>query len=98
MEAGRHDQGVVGRHELRKARTHAHVLEQPADDLLERRLDGLHLARDDFPQRQPATDLGLHRTEELEVAEALDHEVQRVGLGHGAVPVQDEGVGHGANW
>jgi hypothetical protein len=44
VEAGGDDQRIVSGHEFGEPRAHANVLEQPADDLVQRR-SGLHLVR-----------------------------------------------------
>jgi hypothetical protein len=68
----------------------AHVLEHPADHLLERSADRRHLGGDHLVEREIALELPLERVEHLEIAEALDHHVERVAFGDRPVPVEVE--------
>ena len=77
--------------ELAEAVAHAHVVELPLDDLVERRRDRLELARDHIAKRQvsfvqPAVDLRVH----LGVAEVAGDRVQQVHLRDGAVEVDGD--------
>ncbi len=89
VETGRDDQGIVGFHELAEPGSHPDVLEHPFDDLVERRRDRRHLPGDHLVERHPA-ELAFEGVEHREVAEALDHHVERVPLGDRSVPIEDE--------
>ncbi len=82
------------RGDLGEAGAKRDVLEEERDDVLERRMDGRHLDRDDLLQRHPSAELGLHLDEHVRITELLDCGVQRVARGRGAVPVDDEARGH----
>src|SRR5215217_2533723 len=78
--------------EVAEAVAHAHVVELPLHDLVERRRDRLELARDHIAERQvsfvqPAVDLRVH----LGIAEVARDRVQQVHLRDGAVEVDSNG-------
>jgi hypothetical protein len=73
------------------------VLQHPGDDLLERRPHRLVLAGDALLERDPA---GVERlvdlAVDLPVTERLGDPVEKVGLGDGAVEVDDEALRNGS--
>ena len=72
---------------------HACVREQPRHDLLERRRHRRELGRDHLVQgHRPSVELGLYALVDLRVAELPEHEVERVPLGDGSIPVEDDSL------
>jgi hypothetical protein len=85
--------GLGCANELGESGADLRLIEHPADDLVERSRDRDELADDHLPQRQPPlVETVLDLLVDGRVAELERDPVEQIGLGDGAVEVEDDGA------